>query len=255
MRRLAFLSLAAVAAGLAAPVSVLAGDDAPQSRSGAASPHKHFLGSKAKGHICAKCAAAKAAQAGQVPPHPGGMMDGAKIVGCAHSSNGVCTACQALLAMPGEVTMVSPGGTMAPSTAMATAPGRAVASDAAPGRVVVSSGDPEPIGVMQTNYRPNPAPAGAPGAIPAPAGSAMKPGQPGLPAPASRAPFLPQTREGSPHILSHLFGFAAVGRDVRDLSEMKGRRKRETHAATAYGPTAGQVDELPASAVYGNGVR
>src|SRR5438309_1239713 len=69
-------------------------------------PHKH------RGKIlCARCAAAQ---------NPS-MMPPGKIVGCAHSKNGVCTACAAALAMPGPIVMMS-------APVPAEPPGRALAS-------------------------------------------------------------------------------------------------------------------------------
>lgn len=241
MRRLALLSLAALISGSAAP-SALAGD-APASRSSAATKHKPFAHKAKAPHTCASCAAAAhAAHIPHAPAMPPGMMDGT-IVGCAHSSNGVCAACRQLLAMPGQVTMVAPGGMPA------TAPGMPAAANAAaaPGRASIASSDaePAPIGaMMQTNFAPGAAPSNAPAGM---AAGAKMP----TPNPATRAPFRPQTKEGNPRILGHLFGFSDMSRDFRDFRESGDRRKRDSHAATTYGETEGKVGELPASMVYG----
>jgi hypothetical protein len=138
--------------------------------------------------------------------------------------------------MPGEVTYVVTG---TPTMVAASAPGRAVATDAAPGRAVVAAGEPEPIGVMRTNYSAN-VPAGA--AVPAPP---VAPPQPG------KAPYLGEQHETKPNILGHLFGFAAMHRDLQDKMDEKNRKKREKHAAISYEPSDGKVEELPAAMVYG----
>jgi hypothetical protein len=210
--------------------------------------HKHFGRVKSGQVPCEKCEAAK--KAGKpyqaYPPaltavgagrqnvaamsNPMGLPEGSKIVGCAHSSQGVCGACRKLLEMPGQVTMVSPGG----------APGVAVASDAAPGHAVADSAEPEPIGLMKTNYSQ----AG-------PGGAARSAPQPVMPAGPGSTPFIPQADEHDPHVLSHLFGFSAWHRDIKNKMEAKERRKREAHAAISYDSTPEKPTELPASAVFG----
>jgi hypothetical protein len=234
--------------------------------------HRHY-GRVAKGLVpCEKCAAqakqlkAAMAMAGPKPEavmvapaasmtpmaHMGhnhgpiptaGMPEGSRIIGCAHSSNGVCKTCKALLEMPGEVMVVVPG-TAAPTapTLAAAQPGRAVATDAMPGRAVVAAGDPEPIGVMQTNYSAN-----------VPAGAAAKPAAPAMPAQPGRGPFLGEQHETKPHILGHLFGFSAMQRDWQDKWEEQGRKKREKHAAVSYDSNESKVQELPSTMVFGRG--
>ena len=185
----------------------------------AAAPHKHL------GRIlCAKCAAK--ARKSEMPE--------GQIVACAHSKNGVCTACAALLAMPGPVTIGTPGPAVAASPS--SAPGRAVvASSGAPaarsasGVQVAYDGsgmaEPAPIGVMQANYaQPMPggmAPAGAP---------MMAPGQPGravVDVGPGQDPI--QKKSGAfphPHIIGHLFGFAGSAR--RPARPATRRRRRPT---------------------------
>ncbi len=181
-------------------------------------------------------------QHGRGPIPTMGMPEGSRIVGCAHSSNGVCKTCKAWLEMPGEVTVVAPG-TAAPTTAVAaTQPGRAVATDAMPGRAVVAAGDPEPIGVMQTNYTAH-----------APVGAAAKPVAPTMPAQPGRGPFLGEQRETKPHILGHLFGISAMERDWQDKLEERSRKKREKHAAISYDTNESKVQELPSAMVFGRG--
>ena len=243
MHRLARVCLAVLGAALIVPHPARAGDDAPVSRSqaGTATPsHRHGLFNK--GYVCPACAAKRAKGQSQVrmsavAPLP----DGSRIVGCAHSQNGVCAECKALLEMPGQLTTVAP-------PAM-TDSGRAVASDAAPGHAVAEAGEPEPIGVMQTNFRQNAGPSGMPAGM---AGASGAPSaMPAAPAGPGRAPFLSDTGEARPYILAHFFGLSAMHRDIQDAREMKVRRKREAHAAISYGTTSGTVDEVPASAVFG----
>src|SRR5262249_49490144 len=125
--------------------------------------HKHY-GRVKRGLVpCEKCAAqAKKAQAmaaspaGVVAPRghshtqpitpTAGMPEGSRIAACPHSSNGVCQSCKTLLEMPGEVTYVAPGSPPIAPTMVATAPGRAVATDAAPGFAVAEAGEPMPVG-------------------------------------------------------------------------------------------------------------
>ncbi len=166
------------------------------------------------------------------------MPEGSRIVACAHSSNGVCATCKALLEMPGEVVMISPGPAMAaPAVAVASAPGRAVATDTAPGHAAVAAGDPEPIGVMQTNYMAN-APA--------------KPVQPVMPyKPGAGTPYLGEQSDSKPHILGHLFGFTEMKYDLQDKMDEGNKKKKAKHAAISYDPGDGKVQELPASMVYG----
>ena len=275
MPRLAHLSLAVLGAALAVTGSARAGDYPPAaspSTPSMAAPalvaapldHKHY-GRVKRGLVpCERClAAAKAARLAPAPPPPAetvvvapsgharhnhqvlptaGMPEGSRIVGCAHSSNGVCATCKTLLEMPGEVMVVVPGAT-APATAVASVPGRAVATDGAPGRAVVASGEPEPIGVMRTNY------AGR-----APSGAPAKPVQAALPAQPGRAPFLGEQHDTKPHILGELFGLTPMRRDLEDKMGEGARRKREKHAAISYDSTDGKVQDLPASLVFGPGM-
>ncbi len=205
--------------------------------------------------LCARCAAKEAQARASMNAKPPG-----KIVGCAHSRNGVCTACQAALSQPGEfITMGGP----AP---VAEAPGRAVASKgpspsaahvaSRPGRASASApapfdgveGDPAPVGVVQANYSPA-APSGMPASY-----AAMAPQQPGRAVAESGAGHDPyQKKSGSfphPHIIGHVLGWSGLGGEWADE---KARRKAEAHAMISYennvaGPAP--VEELPASAVF-----
>jgi hypothetical protein len=226
MRRLAHFSMALLGLALAIPASALGFDDPPASNP---APHKHGLFKKA--HDCPACAAAKAAHHHVAPvpaQSPMVLPEGSKITGCAHSSNGVCAACRKILESPGQIVMVAPANVVA--AAPASAPGHAVVAD---------TSEPMPVGLMRTDYRP-----GTPGAPGAPAPAASSPTN-------GRDPFMPPKPESRPHILSHLFGFADVRNDVHTAVASRDRKKRETHAAIAYGENASKVEDLPASMVYG----
>ncbi len=169
---------------------------------------------------------------------------GGQIVSCSHQQNGICRECKTLLEMPGQVTVITQNG--AP-----TAPGRAVASDAAPAPGLVQAGEPEPIGVMRTNYSVptagSPAPM-APGRAVVNGGPAAGPAAPAV---ANFTPYQHASAEGSPHIIGHLFGLAPMRNDFRDWMMSRTRNKKDAHAAIPYGSTGSQVEELPASMVYG----
>ena len=80
----------------------------------------------------------------------------------------------------------------------------------------------------------------------------MRPGGPldssVMPVSSPSDPVMPMSKN-SPHILSHLFGLSAIGRDRAEAWE---RRTEEKHARIAYGsPNTQPVQNVPASAVYG----
>ncbi len=181
------------------------------------------------------------------------------VVGCAHSKNGVCTACRAALNMPGQlVTAPQPG----------EVPGRAVASgspspsayDVRTGRPIPSSaydtglGEPAPVGVVQANFSQG----GPMGYSPANPPQAMAPGRAVAESSPSSSnlgndPY--QAKSGPfphPHILGHLFGWSGLGAEKK---EAKAWKKAEAHASITYdadgNPGPGPVDELPASTVFG----
>lgn len=261
MPRHAHLGLVALGAALAVPGPARSGDDyapttVPAVVSSTPSPgavpldHKHY-GRVKRGLVpCEKCLAAARAGTlrvaapppapaqhvhhGQIPIPTAGMPEGSRIVACAHSSNGVCATCKALLEMPGEVVMIAPG---TPATVVAAAPGRAVATDAA-GHAQVAAGEPAPIGVMRTDYAAN-APA--------------RPAQPAMPPQPGRGPYLGESRETKPHILGHLFGLTPMHYDLQDKLGEGDRKKRQKHAAISYDASDAKVQELPASMVYGRG--
>ena len=270
MRSLARTSLGLLSLALAAPSGVLAQNvPAPAPPSGyqqvaapavapdglampapapaVEAPHKH------RGKtLCAKCAAKM--QARMMPP--------GTIVGCEHSKNGVCTACQAALNMPGTFVMAGAQPAMAAGDQASEAPGRAVASSGmAPGAAASMArtggasygenmAEPAPVGVVQANFSEAgpmamPAQGGAPMANPMMApGRAMVESAPGNDPYQSKSKPFPR-----PHILGHLFGWSGLGSERADE---KARRKAEAHAMISYDKdAAGPVEELPASMVFG----
>ncbi len=209
-----------------------------------AAPHAH------KGRrICASCRAKEAqAQA----------MMGGQVVACSHSKNGVCPACQAVLAMPGTMVVNAPVSAEAPgravaSSGMAPAQGGPQMAARAGSNVQVSYDpsampEPAPVGVVQANFAQG-------GGMP-PMGMGM-PAGPGMPSPAGRAvatsgagssPYQPKM-DGSPnpHVLGHLFGWSGIG---ADRAEQRARRKSETHASIPYNNEGTTINDLPASMVY-----
>jgi hypothetical protein len=175
-----------------------------------------------------------------------------KIVGCEHSKNGVCTACQAALNMPGQ--FITPGA----------APGRAVASSGMGGSGAVRGGqtqtaiydpgmgEPAPVGVVQANFSQGGGPAGPPASY---APQAMPPGRAVVQSSdfGNNDPY--QAKSGPfphPHIIGHLFGWSGLGAEKK---EEKAWKKAEAHASIAYDQNGNSnnapVEELPASTVFG----
>ena len=235
------------------PVAAVAGQAAPAPNqmmvpAQAAAPHKHRLRS-----VCASCM--KKQQAMPVE----------RIVACAHSKNGVCPTCQALLAMPGAVTVGAP----APAPT-GEAPGRAVVSNTptptmAPGaaQYAAQSGPvsavydpsqmpgPTPIGVMQANFAQPGAMAGAMPAAPSsvPTASSLQPGHAVAEAGNTPAPFMRKsTSSNNPMIITHLLGFRNYAADWR---EQHNNKKNQAHASIPYNNDGTTINELPASVVYG----
>jgi hypothetical protein len=139
---------------------------------------------------------------------------------------GECLTCQGRVVMPGPAAGGDPN-----------APGYAVVGDTMQGP------EPAPIG-MARGHQPSWAgarPAGAqPGAgpyDPSVAQAGLPPAQVALAGPGSNRP----------HIISHLLGIPKFGY-FRRRDEDKERQK---HAAITYDQSASQVNELPASLVYG----
>jgi hypothetical protein len=197
----------------------------------AAAPHKH------KGKtLCARCAAAQDPR--NMPP--------VRVISCAHSRNGACPTCQALLAMPGQVVMMG-------SPTPPQAPGRAVVSSGGPPPAVAGrmpagpsdgpASDPAPIGVVRAGYANGPPTANSGAAQPSSPGRAVAEAGPGS------SPYRPKTEPGiSPNVIGHLFGFAGIG---SGRARETARRKAEAHAMIQYNNEGPTVTDLPASAVYG----
>jgi hypothetical protein len=196
---------------------------------------------------------------GDVPPPPVATVPGAPGRGGMAGPAADCVACAAaagpvMIGPDGAPMMVAGGGEM---------PGRAVVGGGAPGYASVSGGmvvsaEPMPIGMVQGQYAyQNPGAAMGPAAMPMAGGrpgAIPGPGRPGWNDPSVMpSSFAPDTitagQSGRPHVVSHLFGFDAIGRRRREDRE---RRERENHAAISYQPQGQQpVVELPSSMVYG----
>jgi hypothetical protein len=188
----------------------------------ATAPHKH-RGLFAARH-CVECQRAyvKAHDGVDVPPPPG---------------------------YPGAPGMPFPGGTIVSGPMVIQdprAPGYAVVGEAPPGYAVVGGSmpgaEPSPIGVARAMNGPASGPRMAmnrPGA--GPYDPAVVP---------SSIPPAPAAMSGPghdrPHVISHLFGIPKFGRHYREREA----RRREQHAAIAYGEDNSKVTELPASMVY-----
>jgi hypothetical protein len=219
---------------------------APAGQPGSQAPGHHHKGLFAWRH-CVECQRAwvKKHDGVDVPPPPSlppGAVPGPATA--AHTHPGTCQACQAGMAPGGAVTMVdsTPGHAVVggPQMVDAGAPGYAVVGEGAPG---MPEADPSPVGVAGMG-RPQ-------WGGPRMASAGPRPYDPAV-LPSSMIP--PQTAlDGAttsrPHIISHLLGVSAIGRQHR---EARARRSREQHASIAYDPPAQPVTELPASVVYGN---
>jgi hypothetical protein len=201
---------------------------APMATPAPAAPSHQHKGLFARRH-CVECqrAYAKAHDGVDIPPPPGypgapGMpVQGGMIVsgpGMVHDPHGAGYA------------VVGPG-------VGEEAPGYAVVGGGAPGV------DPTPIGVARATQNPwaDPRMAAAhrPGA--GPYDPAVVP---------SRIPPAPAAMSGPghdrPHIISHVLPIPKLGRHWQERQD----RRREQHAAIAYGDTQEKVTELPASMVY-----
>jgi hypothetical protein len=260
MRRFARTSLGLLGLVLIAPITASAQDAPPSAPAGylppgpapatspdpagpdskplpppaAEAPHQH------NGRTyCAKCAAKMA-----------GAMPRGKIVGCAHSKNGVCTACQAALNQPGQFIVSGGPAPEAPGRAVASSGPAGAASDKGGSAIAYGGGpdEPVPVGVVQANYSPY-APTATSAAY---APQAAPPGRAVAESTSGHEPY--QTKSSGfprPHILGHIFGWSVIG---ADRAEERARRKAETHAMISYdsnGNSSTTVEDLPASAVYG----
>lgn len=117
-----------------------------------------------------------------------------------------------------------------------------------PGRAVVGG---EPVGMMAMDGGPVPIGVVAPRVGSAPSvGFGQGPGSRDgsvMPTSAVSDPIAPAV--GSrPHVLSHLLGVSAIGRERADR---KIRAKEEKHAMIPYGTPATPIGDVPASVIYG----
>ena len=211
MRRLARIGLAALGLAVAAPVAVWAGQ--PVTASTGAKKHKHPRNLFGKEKLCVECQRAKLKAQGIDMPAPPPLPQGVVMEG------GVCTTCQ-----PGAPGMAVVNGD--------TAPGFAVVGDP-----MMPGEGPAPIGVVQA--RP---------------GGPMMPGaglmdRSVMPTSIPRAPEpIAPAESNRPHVISHVLGLSAIGRDRRADAH---RRAGQKHASIRYGAEEPRVTELPASKVYG----
>lgn len=242
------IGLAMTVLALSVPAATRADSNVP---SGAASPstakpasgHKHRRNVFGREILCTECQRQKLATQGVViPPPPPTGPNGVYV-------KGSCPSCEAeAAAMGGVVTSYGMQGGEAPGHAVAGGgmpAGMPMDGSQAPGYASTGDGptaEPTPIGVVQPRRG-----AQAAGRM-AMRSSDSAVRQSALPAPEP----IPGGGSGRPHVLSHLFGFAAIGRDARDAREKK---SRESHASIRYDEAPQKVNELPASMVYGPGGR
>lgn len=211
MRRLARIGLATLGLAVAAPDAVWAGQPVNAS-TGSTTKHKHPRNLLGQEKLCVDCQRAKLKAQGVDMPAPPALPQGVVMEG------GQCTTCQ-------------------------TAPGMAVVNgDVAPGYAVV--GDPMMLGE-------GPAPIGV---VQARLGGPMAPGaaltdravMPTSIPPAADP--VPPAGSNRPHVISHVLGLSAIGRDRREEAQ---RRSGQKHASIRYSNEEQRVTELPASKVYG----
>jgi hypothetical protein len=199
-----------------------------------ASHNHHHHGLLGRRH-CVECqrAHAKAADGVDVPPPPG-------------YPGGVTLA-------PGE-TLVS-GPVVVSERVVASsdpnAPGYAVVGgpEVAPGYAVVNGGapgaEPAPIGVATAGHGAPTDPRMA-AAMPRPGAGSYDPSVMQSSVPAAPTP-MDGPGHNRPHVISHLLGLPILGHHYQEHQA----KKREQHAAVAYGDPNEKVTELPASMVYG----
>jgi len=244
MRIRARLVLGLYGVALAVPTVVMAGplgDDesmgmAPRQTQAEAHHHKGLFGRR----HCTECQRAyyKAHDGVDVPAPPPieSGMPGQVISNGAH-----CPTCQGNMVVSGPVVSHN-----------ANDPGYAVVGgpDAA-GYAVVGEGmmgpEPAPVGVAKVRNqgamnarmaamggaRPGSGPVD-PSVVP----TSLPPAQVALSSPASNRP----------HIIGHLLGLPTFGRYHREMQD----KERQKHASIAYGQVDSQVNEVPASVVYGD---
>jgi hypothetical protein len=131
------------------------------------------------------------------------------------------------------------------------APGYAVVGgpEAAPGYVMMNAGaagdEPTPIGMARGGQMAMANP-GMAAAMPRPGAGSYDPAVMPTSVPPPPSP-MSGPGHNRPHVISHLFGLPIIGKHHEERVE----KRREQHAAVAYGDPNQKVNELPASAVYG----
>jgi len=225
MRLRARMSLALFGLALAVPTAATAQGPAQPGASGG--PHRHTKGLFGNKRSCTECQVKELAAKGvHIPPPPPPIPDGAIV------TEGECTVCESAPMVSGPMTFQGGG-----------APGHAVVDGAPSGYAVVGgevpSGEPTPIGSVNPRLASTvpPAAAGHPGTMDrslTPTGMAPN-------------PIRPKTHN-DPRVLSHLLGLSDLRPGRRAARQA---REREEHAKISYGPHNGQVNEVPASVIYG----
>ncbi len=224
MRLRARMSLALFGLSLAVPTAVHAQGPARPGAPGG--PHRHTTGLFGNKRSCTECQVKELAAKGiHIPPPPAPIPDGAIV------SGEECMACQSAPIVSGPMTFQD-----------GSAPGHAVVGGAASGYAVVGgegpSTEPTPIGVVNPGLASNvpPVVAGRPGTM----------DRSLTPTSMAPNPIRPKTHN-DPKIVSHLLGLPELGRGRRAARA----REREAHAKISYGPANGQLNEVPASVIYG----
>ena len=251
MRRLRLFSLALAGLACCLPSTARAGFPLLGSTdNGQVKPrHKAHHAAHKTGYICPDCQARMMASAEGPAPvvvsgTPTAVIAAGPCVSCGvEVPVASCSACASTAAAAEAPGLAFVGGGN-PSAAMAStggAPGYAQVGG------MVASAEPVPIGVVRTNYAPQPTPgslgasvAAAPGG---PAGPNTLPyARPDEVPPSLYAPPTPRRHR----ILSKVLGLPQFGR-LRAEAES---HARESHAMTSYGPAEAPTT-LPASMVYG----
>jgi hypothetical protein len=218
-------------AGGGMPASM--GAPAPATAAAARTPHHHH-GLLGRRH-CVECqrAHAKAADGVDIPPPPGypgapGMAAGETIVSGP---------------MVVSERVVGPGEPNAPGYAVVGGP------EGAAGYAVVNGGmpaaEPTPIGVARGGLNAQFDPRMA-AAMPRPGAGSYDPSVKMTSVPPAPSP-MNGPGHNRPHIISHVFGLPILGKHHEERVE----KRREHHAAEAYGDSNEKVTDLPASMVYG----
>jgi hypothetical protein len=184
-----------------------------------------------------------------VPPppssFPAGVIPGQSVH--KHAQGAPCAACEAGAVVTGPVTITEsypPGhSSLGGSALVAGAPGYAVVG----GEPAMAGADPAPVGVSRAGLHQgsNPRMAAAPRPGAGSYDSSVMPSSM-IPAPTG----LTNPSGGRPHVISHLLGVGEISREYRHNRDSKSRAR---HAAISYDPPSQNVNELPASVVYGKG--